>query len=99
MSTHVPMRPSWVCAGCSRPWPCLTRQQQLLAEYARTRASLAIYLISMFVAAAEDMPDAAVGPLHQRFLGWMGGPPPTPTTAPVAEHLDGTQRRGNSLGC
>lgn len=71
MSAHVPMRPSWACAGCSQFWPCLTRRQQLLAEYTDAPTSLALYLGARLVAATADLPTAAAGDLHHRFLGWL----------------------------
>ena len=49
------------CGGCDLPWPCPTRRRELRAEYADAPVSLALYLGSYLVQAAEDMPWAPAG--------------------------------------
>jgi hypothetical protein len=71
MSVHNPLRPSWRCGGCGDPWPCATRQQQLVAEYDNAIVSLHLYLTAVFVDAVQDAPTAPAGELYRRFLGWM----------------------------
>lgn len=71
MSVHIPLRPAWSCAGCSLPWPCPTRRDQLVAEYATDTLPLALYLAACLVDAAYDLPHAPAGVLYQRFLGWL----------------------------
>jgi len=70
VSDHNAVRPSWVCLGCSDPWPCPSRQRQLLAEYDRSPVSLILYLNALFVAACMDLPHVPAGELHARFLGF-----------------------------
>jgi hypothetical protein len=61
----------WSCAGCSLPWPCPTRRDQLVAEYPTDTLPLALYLAACLVDAAYDLPDAPAGELYQRFHGWL----------------------------
>lgn len=86
MSMHVPVRPVWTCAACGQPWPCPTRQRQLLAEYTDARVSLSLYLSGCFVQACADLGAIPAGILYRRFFAWpyematdgdgWGGPPP-----------------------
>ncbi|HLL65953.1 MAG TPA: flavin reductase [Micromonosporaceae bacterium] len=70
MSMHLPVRPGWMCAACALPWPCPSRQRQLLAEYEGARVSLMLYLAGHFVDACADLPGTPAGTLYRRFLGW-----------------------------
>ncbi|RKN39975.1 hypothetical protein D7223_27975 [Micromonospora endolithica] len=70
MTTHGPVLPVWTCGGCSLPWPCPTRRQELRAEFDGAPESLTIYMGSYFAWAAEDLAWVAAGSLHARFLGW-----------------------------
>jgi hypothetical protein len=71
VSSHVPVRPTWTCAGCSSAWPCDTRRAELLAEYDRAPVSLSLFLAACLVDAARDLPYASAGDLYGRFVGWM----------------------------
>ncbi|MGC9671487.1 hypothetical protein ACNTMW_33710 [Planosporangium sp. 12N6] len=71
MSAHQPIRPTWVCVGCGHLWPCPSRRRQLLAEYTGAPASLSLLLGSALVRATADLPTAAAGDLHDRFVGWL----------------------------
>ncbi|MFC0006289.1 hypothetical protein [Micromonospora siamensis] len=71
MTTHGPVLPLWTCGGCSAPWPCATRRKELRAEFDGAPVSLALYLGSYLVWAAEDLGHVPAGLLHQRFLGWV----------------------------
>ncbi|MEU3455984.1 hypothetical protein ABZ671_20670 [Micromonospora sp. NPDC006766] len=71
MTTHGPVLPVWSCGGCGAPWPCETRRKELRAEFEGARVSLAIYMGSYFVSAAEDLTWLPAGLLHRRFLGWI----------------------------
>lgn len=75
MSIHLPVRPGWECRGCGGPWPCPTRQRELMAEYQCARVSLMLYLSGYFVQACVDLPMVASGRLYCRFLGWAAGLP------------------------
>ncbi|WP_026184670.1 hypothetical protein [Salinispora vitiensis] len=75
MTTHGPVMPVWNCGGCGLPWPCTTRKQELRAQFVGAPVSLALYLGSHLVQAAEDMPWTPAGALHHRFLGWTRHPP------------------------
>jgi hypothetical protein len=70
MSLHEPLRPRWCCLACGRPWPCGTRQRQLIASYADAYASLDLFLTQQFVIAAQDLPATPAGTLFRQFLGW-----------------------------
>jgi len=63
---HVPVRPVWTCAACGRPWPCPSRQRQLLAEYADARVSLSVFLSACFVQACADLAAMPAGVLYRR---------------------------------
>lgn len=71
MTAHAPMAQSWLCLGCSRPWPCATRQRQLLAQYQDAPASLALVLSSALVEACADLREIPAGDLHDQFVGWL----------------------------
>lgn len=71
MTNHVAAAPTWICVGCSQEWPCPTRRRELLAEYQGARASLAIYLGTLFVQASQDLQYVPAGWLHNRFVGWI----------------------------
>jgi hypothetical protein len=70
------MARSWTCLPCLQPWPCQTRRNQLLAQYAGAPGSLALLLGSAFVEAAADLPDVPAGELYEQFVGWL---PPFPS--------------------
>ena len=72
MTVHNPIRPSWICGGCGREWPCETRRRELLAEYWNTSASLGIYMAAQFSDARVELPRTPPGVLYHRFLGWLG---------------------------
>nr|WP_240940792.1 flavin reductase [Planosporangium flavigriseum] len=72
---HIPIRPAWICAGCSQEWPCHTRRAQFLAEFERATVSLGLLMGSHLVQASQDLPAARAGELYVRFLGWIGRPP------------------------
>ena len=75
---HVPMRPTWICAGCGDGWPCRTKRMQLTAEYDRAQVSLGLLMSAYFVDAAGDLPSSPCGALYARFLGWVRGLPSPP---------------------
>ncbi|MEU5942661.1 hypothetical protein ABZ807_26610 [Micromonospora sp. NPDC047548] len=68
---HGPVPPVWTCGGCDLPWPCPTRKRELRAEFDRAPVSLALYMGSYFVWAAEDLAWLPAGTLHRRFVGWV----------------------------
>ncbi|WP_307848922.1 hypothetical protein [Micromonospora sp. U56] len=68
---HVPVRPGWECADCSRPWPCPDRRQRLLSDYAGNRAALGVYLGLQLVDASSDLRHHPAADLYARFLGWL----------------------------
>ena len=70
MTAHGPVMPLWSCGGCNAPWPCPTRRRELRAEFAEAPVSLALYLGSYLVQAAQDLAWIPAGTLHRRFLGW-----------------------------
>jgi len=74
VSVHDPVRPDWNCVGCGHPWPCPTRQRQLVAEFAQAPASLYSLMLTRFAEAAIDLPYAHTGDLHRRFVGWLRRP-------------------------
>jgi hypothetical protein len=62
--------PIWNCGGCNAPWPCPTRKVELRAEFDGAPVSLALYMGSYLVSAAEDLVWIPAGYLHRRFVGW-----------------------------
>ncbi len=66
---HIPVRPTWLCGACGRPWPCPVRCEELKAEPVRTGAQL--YLGACYAAAAQDLADGNVEALWRRFVGWL----------------------------
>jgi hypothetical protein len=60
---------------CGQAWPCIARRRQLLAEHDHSHISLALYLSSCLVEAAQDLPQDAAGDLYIRFIGWLRNPP------------------------
>jgi hypothetical protein len=52
----------------------MARRRQLLAEHAHSHISLALYLSSCLVEAAQDLPQDAAGDLYVRFIGWLRSP-------------------------
>jgi len=73
VTTHLPIRPGWLCAGCGDRWPCRTRRRQLLAEYEGATVSLSLLMTAYFVDAANDLPLTQSGDLYRRFHGWIRG--------------------------
>jgi hypothetical protein len=71
VTTHGPVLPLWSCGGCNLPWPCATRKRELRAEFEEAPVSLALYMSSYLVCAADDLIWIRAGWLHQRFLGWI----------------------------
>jgi hypothetical protein len=71
MSVHVALRPSWSCAGCGAPWPCMTRRRQLRAEYHRGRPELSALMGFYLTQAQSDVPGASPAGLDARFIGWI----------------------------
>ncbi|WP_199236106.1 hypothetical protein [Micromonospora sp. S4605] len=85
--------PIWSCGGCDLPWPCPTRKRELRAEYADAPVSLALYLGSYLVQAAEDMPWTPAGALHRRFIGWTRQ---TSRPAPAVQQQDSAAAPGRN---
>ncbi|MGS2614392.1 hypothetical protein ACVCAH_07650 [Micromonospora sp. LZ34] len=71
MTAHGPVLPIWTCASCGAPWPCPTRKREPRAEFGKAHVSLAIYMGSYLVWAAEDLVWVPAAGLHQRFVGWV----------------------------
>jgi len=69
------MAQSWVCLGCSLPWPCPTRRRQLLGQYADAPVSLALLLGSAMIEASADLRGVLAGEPYDQFVGWLE---PTP---------------------
>lgn len=68
---HLPSRPAWRCSGCGRDWPCQSKRDKLIEEYADARVSLAVYLATCFQEAERDLPRTQPATLYHRFLGWL----------------------------
>lgn len=69
-SEHVPLRPSWDCAACGRPWPCAPAREALAREM--DVVQMAGHLWSQLEEAAGEIPGATAGDLFDRFLAWTG---------------------------
>lgn len=65
---HLPVRPSWHCAGCGADWPCAAARRQLTAEH--DPVSLGIHVAELMGRAARDLPGISAADLFDRFLAW-----------------------------
>lgn len=71
MTRHGPVLPIWLCEACDRPWPCRSRRDELLGEYADASPSLTLYMRMCLASAQHDMSWALPDSLRLRFLGWI----------------------------
>jgi hypothetical protein len=71
VAEHLPIRPSWTCSACGRPWPCDTARVDLLTGYADVPVALAVYLAGCFLEAVAGQPAVPSEKLYLRFLGWL----------------------------
>lgn len=94
MTTHGPVMPIWSCGGCGLLWPCPTRRRELRAEFADAPVSLALYLGSYLIQAAEDMPWTPAGVLHRRFLGWVRAADSSTAASTAAKYSNHASRTG-----
>jgi hypothetical protein len=67
---HQPLRPSWDCAACGRPWPCQPAREALTRQYRGRGTWLTMYMLAHMTMAAADMPTAAYAELSERFINW-----------------------------
>lgn len=83
MTTHLPLRPTWDCIDCRRPWPCQEYKSFRLSigRLGELTRDLAAFLDPMI----EDLVqpgDVAMGQIiHERVIAWTRpdvtvGPPP-----------------------
>lgn len=70
---HTPIRPTWRCGWCAKPWPCDTRKQQLLVDYQNAYTSLTLMMTDEMVRAMvdEDIAKMTSGAVRRRFVGWI----------------------------
>jgi hypothetical protein len=66
---HTAGRPHWDCLACGRPWPCDPAREAMAADQAPTPTTL--FMSSLLVEAARDMPASTPQELYERFIGWM----------------------------
>jgi hypothetical protein len=66
----MPEVPSWNCGRCRRRWPCGTAREDLLVEYVRDRAALAVFMATQLGEAARHIQSPDPLELFDRFLGW-----------------------------
>lgn len=66
--SHEPHRPSWVCTGCGRPWPCFAARAALAASH--DPIMLAVHMTDQLHQAAGELKDATPQELFGRFLAW-----------------------------
>ncbi len=69
---HDPVRPSWDCASCDRPWPCEPAREHLAAHLGNV--ALAVHMWNRFEEAAIDMWHAPFEEVFERFIGWTRRP-------------------------
>lgn len=87
---HDPVRPSWRCGHCAKPWPCLTAQRHLVGAYLGRLVGLGALLATLRDMAVTDLPDTDPHEIGNQFVGWyrhllptrpaLPGPTPTPVT-------------------
>ncbi|MFI5936987.1 hypothetical protein [Actinoplanes sp. NPDC051494] len=71
---HLAARPSWDCLVCECPWPCVNAKEELMKQYDRYPANLAIYMASTMYDAVEDLTATGAptpADLYERFLSWV----------------------------
>src|SRR5262249_13786723 len=71
VSGHLPVRQTWVCSSCGRPWPCHDAKVDLLAEYAQVPTALVLYIAAAFMECVVDLRVVRAEELYLRFLGWL----------------------------
>jgi hypothetical protein len=72
VNIHTPVPKLWMCSqpDCLDPWPCTRARVELLREYS-SLVALHIYLATLLVEAARDLPYADPAMLGIRFTGWV----------------------------
>jgi hypothetical protein len=72
---HLPIRPSWECRACARPWPCAAAKGDLGAEFVGHPALLFYYMAAQMVAFVEDLSLRGEHPtpnsMYPRVVGWI----------------------------
>jgi hypothetical protein len=69
---HQPIRPSWDCRACDKPWPCDPARAWLTLIYPRT--TLSMHAAERLAEAALDVPTTTPAELFERFLAWTRRP-------------------------
>lgn len=73
LAVHTPVRPSWDCRMCGKPWPCPQAMADLRAESWPYPSALKIYMSGQMFAALEDLSVSDVlrsAEIYERFLAW-----------------------------
>ncbi|MDQ1722491.1 MAG: hypothetical protein QOI26_2225 [Pseudonocardiales bacterium] len=75
MTRHLPVRPSWACRDCARPWPCSVGRRELAVEFSRRPALLLHYMSAQVVAFTDDLSERGLLPeaehVFPRFIDWV----------------------------
>lgn len=67
---HLPVRSTWDCDTCGRPWPCDAARERLAAEYRGRHTALTILMWQYFEDYARGAGPGPLGEAYERFIGW-----------------------------
>jgi hypothetical protein len=70
LEPHTALLPTWVCRECSKPWPCRSARERLIAEHRGNLVSLVLYMSGQYVDASRDLygSTTVVEALYDRFI-------------------------------
>jgi hypothetical protein len=75
LTHHLPVRPSWACRHCARPWPCSPGRSDLAVEFGGRPALLLYYMSAHVVAFTGDLAQRGLLPeaehIYPRFIDWV----------------------------
>lgn len=73
LEPHTALPPTWVCRECSKPWPCRSARERLIAEHRGNLVSLVLYMSGQYVDASRDLygSTTVVEALYDRFIAWL----------------------------
>jgi hypothetical protein len=65
---HDPIRPSWDCGACGKPWPCGPARDRMIADL--DPVALAITMWHSLEEAVLELPGMPPAELFDRFISW-----------------------------
>jgi hypothetical protein len=67
---HLPLRSSWDCDTCGRPWPCDPARERLAVEHVSRPTVLAMLMWQYLEDYSRDAGPGPLGEAYERFLSW-----------------------------